>query len=105
MLEVILGGTADRQEFLSDGFRKQARGQVRPAREVGARARGRVGLAGGRRPGEDHAAAVDPGPRPHLQEVVRRQHHVPVVLDHHDGVAEVAQPVDRADQPKVVGRV
>ena len=52
-----------------------------------------------------HAAAFLARARSHLDQVVGRADHVAVMLDHDDGVAEVAQPLERADQAVVVGRV
>ena len=39
---------------------------------------------------------------PHVDEPVRGAHHLLVVLDHEHGVAEVAEPFQRPDQPAVV---
>ena len=39
---------------------------------------------------------------PHVDEPVGRSHHLLVVLHHEHGVAEVAQTLERADQPAVV---
>ena len=41
----------------------------------------------------------------HVDEPVRGAHHLLVVLDHEHGVAEIAQPFERADQPPVVALV
>ena len=49
--------------------------------------------------------AVLAGARPHVDEPVGVAHHLLVVLDHDHGVAEVAQPLERADQPVVVALV
>ena len=43
-----------------------------------------------------------PAPGPHVDDPVGRAHHLLVVLDHEHGVAEVAQPLERADEPVVV---
>ena len=43
-----------------------------------------------------------PGARPHVDEPVGAAHHLLVVLDDDHGVAEVAQPLERADQLVVV---
>ena len=50
----------------------------------------------------DDLAAVLAGARPHVHDPVGRAHHLLVVLDHEHGVAEVAQPLERADQLPVV---
>ncbi len=59
----------------------------------------------GRRALEDHASAVGAGAGSHLHDAVRGEHHVTVMLDHHQRVAQVAQAVDGSDQPAVVGGV
>ena len=46
-----------------------------------------------------------PAPGPHVDEPVGAAHHLLVVLDDEHGVAEVAQPLERADQPVVVALV
>src|SRR3990172_5218821 len=45
------------------------------------------------------------GARAHVDQPVRRAHHRFVVLDDEHGVAEIAQPLERADQAVVVRRV
>ncbi len=50
-------------------------------------------------------AAVLARRRAHVDQVVRRAHRALVVLDHEHGVAEVAQPLQRRDQPLVVALV
>ena len=49
--------------------------------------------------------AVLAGARPHVDEPVGAPHHLLVVLDDDDGVAEVAEPLERPDQPVVVALV
>ena len=58
-----------------------------------------------RRPLGDDVAAVLARARPHVDEPVGRAHHLLVVLDDEHGVAEVAEPLERADQPAVVALV
>ena len=53
----------------------------------------------------DDAAAVLPRAGAHVDEPVGGAHHLLVVLDHEHRVAEVAQPLERADQPVVVALV
>ena len=53
----------------------------------------------------DDLAPVLAGARPHVDEPVGGAHHLLVVLDDEHGVAEVAQPLERADQPAVVALV
>ena len=53
----------------------------------------------------DHVAAVLARARAHVDEIVGRAHHLLVVLDDEHGVAEVAQPLERRDQPLVVALV
>ena len=45
------------------------------------------------------------GARAHVDDPVGRAHHLLVVLDDEHGVAEVAQPLERRDQPAVVALV
>ena len=53
----------------------------------------------------DDVAAVLAGARAHVDEPVGGAHHLLVVLDDEHGVAEVAQPLERADQLVVVALV
>ena len=46
-----------------------------------------------------------PAPGPEIDDVVGGAHHVGIVLDHHDRVAEVAQLFQDADQPAGVAAV
>ncbi len=74
-----------RQELAGD--------RLRVARDLRGRALG------------DDVAAVLARARPHVDEPVGGAHHLLVVLDDEHGVAEVAQPLERADQPVVVALV
>ena len=56
----------------------------------------------GDRAGVDHRAAVLPRARADVDHVVGRADGLLVVLDHDDRVAQVAQPLERADQALVV---
>ena len=58
-----------------------------------------------RRPLGDDVPAVLARARAHVDEPVGAPHHLLVVLDDDDGVAEVAEPLERADQPVVVALV
>ncbi len=58
-----------------------------------------------RRPFRDDVAAVLARAGPHVHEPVGRPHHLLVVLDDEHGVAKVAQPLERADEPAVVALV
>ena len=53
----------------------------------------------------DDAAAVDARARAHVDEPVGRAHRLLVVLDDDHGVADVAQALERRDQPRVVALV
>ena len=53
----------------------------------------------------DDLAAVLARARPHVDELVGGAHHLLVVLDDEHGVAEVAEPLERRDQPPVVALV
>ena len=65
----------------------------------------RRGRAGRRRAGDDDVAAVRAGAGADVDQVVGGADAVLVVLDHEDGVADVAQAVERADQARVVALV
>ena len=53
----------------------------------------------------DHLPAVHPGARTEVQHVVRGLDGLPVVLDHHDGIADVPQPMEGLQQLPVVARM
>ena len=59
---------------------------------------------GGRALGDDLSPVLARA-RPHVNEPVGGPHHLLVVLDDEHGVAEVAEPLERADQPAVVALV
>ena len=56
-----------------------------------------AGSAGG-----DHLAAMDAGARAHIDEIIGAADRVLVMLDDDHGVAEIAQPFQRREQPVVV---
>src|SRR5207302_4484190 len=58
-----------------------------------------------RRAFRNDLAAVQAGARPHVDEPVGAPHQLLVVLDDDDGVADVAQSLERADQARVVALV
>ena len=104
LLEVVLGRAVD----LHVARRLSPRG-----RDVD-RPRAREELAGQRlldphdlvgRARRHHVAAVLARRRAHVDQVVGGAHRALVVLDHEHGVAEVAQPLQRRDQPLVVALV
>ncbi len=74
-------------------------------REIAARQR--VGMRGdvGGPARRHHPAAGFPGARPHVDDVIGLADRFLVVLDHDDGVAEVAQALQRLDEPRVVALV
>ena len=57
------------------------------------------------RTGRDDPAALASGQRSHIDDIVRRPHHILVVLDHDDRIARIAQLLEAADQPLVVALV
>jgi hypothetical protein len=67
--------------------------------------RRRVALDGLRGALGDDVSAVLARARAHVDQVVGRAHHLLVVLDDEDGVAEVAQALERGDQLAVVALV
>ena len=54
---------------------------------------------------EDDLTAALPRPRPHVDHPVGRQHHGRIVLDHHQRVAGVAQPLHRLDDAMHIARM
>src|SRR3954466_15328118 len=54
------------------------------------------------RTGGDHVSTVFARTRPEGDDVIRGPHRLLVVLDHDDGVAEVAQLLQRREQSRVV---
>ncbi len=58
-----------------------------------------------RRPLRHDVPAVVAGPGAHVDEPVGRAHHLLVVLDDEHGVAQIAEPLERADQLAVVALV
>src|SRR5690606_19293024 len=53
----------------------------------------------------DDMAAVNAGGRPHVDDVIGRENGFLVVLDHDDGIAEVAQALQRIQKAGVVALV
>ena len=103
-LQVVLGGAADREVAAVVLAPRRDRDPPLAREELaGDRAlvphhvlRGALG---------DDVAAVLAGAGAHVDEVVGRAHHLLVVLDDEDGVAERLQPLERADQLVVVALV
>ncbi len=50
----------------------------------------------------DDLAAARTGARPKIENVIRRANRFFVVLDHDDGIPEIAQPAKRVEEPRVV---
>ena len=104
VLEVVLRRALDLHvagrlaALLRDSIRARARQEL-----PGRRVRDLHDLVG--RALRDDVAAVLAGARPHVDQVVGRAHRALVVLDHQHGVAEVAQALQRRDQPLVVALV
>ena len=73
--------------------------------EILAGQRIRVGHDVGRRAFGDDAAAMDAGAGADIDHVIGGADGVLVVLDHDHGVAEVAQPLQRFQQPRIVALV
>ena len=105
-LQVVPHGTQDAQ--LALGVRSGARlgdldaqiaGQVAAGERLGVGCDLRSGALG------DHLPAMDPGTGTHVHHQVGGADRLLVVLDHDDGVADVAQVVEGAQQPLVVALV
>ena len=103
-LQVVLGGTADREDAAVVLAPRRDRDRAPAGEEVAGdgalRAhhllRGALG---------DDLAAVLAGARPHVDDPVGDAHHLLVVLDDEHGVAERLQPLQRRDQAVVVALV
>ena len=55
--------------------------------------------------GEDDLAALHARARAHLDQMIGGEHHVSVVLNDDERVAEVAEALKRANESSVVGRM
>ena len=64
-----------------------------------------MGAEGGRAAEEHHLAAALTGPGAQVQDPVRLQHDLRVMLDHDQGVAGIAQALHHADDAQHVARV
>ena len=103
-LQVVLGGAADREMAVV----VLAPGRDRDPPLAGEELAGDRALDTHhvlRRALGDDVAAVLAGARAHVDEVVGRAHHLLVVLDDEDGVAERLEPLERPDQLVVVALV
>ena len=105
-LQVVAARAFDRQRALRvDAMPARRHRDLPPPGEVlaGQRMRGEADLLG--RPLRDDLSAVLARARPHVDDVVRRRDRVVVVLDDDHAVAEVAQVLERGEQPVVVALV
>ena len=105
-LEVVLARAADGQRLAvaRPAPRRASRSIARAGEELPGRRRlAREQIV--ERALHDDLAAVDAGARAHLDEVVGGADRVLVVLDDDDGVADVAQALERRDHLDVVLRV
>ncbi len=75
------------------------------ARQVAAGERGGVGLDLRRRALRNHLATVHPGSRAQVDHMIGAADRVLVMLHDDDGIPQVTQPVQRAQQPLVVALV
>ena len=105
LLQVVRGGAAHNQRAAVAGPAAVGHRDLPLAGQVLAGDRGRCAghLVG--RAGRHHLAAVLAGAGAEVDQVVGGAHHRLVVLDHEHGIAEVAQPQERADEPLIVDRV
>ena len=103
-LEVVLAGAAD--DELAAPLAPLGRDRDRDLpREVAAGQRRRIPDHLRRRAGRDDLAAVLAGARAEVDQVVGGAHRALVVLDDDHRVAEVAKPLERPDQLRVVALV
>ena len=105
VLEVVLGDPLDEDlagrlaPLLGDRDQRECRARNWPGQRLG------IGLHLRRRALGDDVPAVLAGPGAHVDHVIGRAHRPLVVLDHDHRVPEVAQALQRADQPLVVALV
>ena len=97
--------TTRRNRFGSWRWRRDGSAICPAPAQVLAGERGRVALDLGGRALRDDLAAVLAGPGPHVDHVVGRVDRLLVVLDHDHRVAQVAQALERVDEPRVVALV
>ena len=108
VLEVVLAGAADGDHVARAGAAAGRHRDGPLAREVlpgDGLLVGEQAAPAGHGAGVDDGAAVLPRPRADVDHVVGRADGLLVVLHHDDRVAQVAQPLQRADQPLVVALV
>ena len=105
VLEVVGARALDAQPLAGAGAARFGHRDLLVAGQVLRGQAGRVAhhLVG--RAGGDHLAAMDAGARPHVDQVVGGADRLLVVLDDDHGVAEVAQPLQRLQQARVVALV
>ncbi len=105
VLEVVLAGAVDGEVEAVAGPPARGQGDLACAAQVltGDGLAAADDLLQGA--GDHHLAALLAGAGPHVDDVVGGAHHRLVVLDDEDGVAEVAQPLQGADEAGVVDRV
>ena len=105
VLQVVMPCALDPQKLLADGPRFLGHRNRLFAGQVAARETARcAGNLFGRALAHDFTAA-HPRPRPEVDQVVGGAHRVFVVLDHNDGVAQVAKLRERVEQAVVVARM
>ena len=59
----------------------------------------------GRMPFDDHFTATNTRTRPEIDQVIALAHRVFIVLDHDDGIPDIAKVLKRADQAIVIARM
>ena len=104
VFQVIGARTAHRQPARG-GFAVQRHGDAAAAGEIRARDRFRAGHDFLRRALRDELAAVFARARANIHDLIRGQHGVLVMLDDDQRVADVAQMLERLDEPRVVALV
>ena len=105
VLEVVVRGARDLERAATRAAALPGQANEPLAREVGARDGVRVVHDLPRRASRDHLAAQLAGAGAHVNHVVGRTDGVLVVLDLDDGVALVAQALERVDEAVVVALV
>ena len=108
VVQVVLAGTLDREHVPAPGPSDGGDGDGLGPGDVLAGQRVGIGLeapGSGDRARVHDAAAVLPRARPDVDHVVGDPDGLLVVLDHDDRVAQVAEPLQRPDEPLVVALV
>ncbi len=101
----MLAGTQHPQAIHARPLRLRVFFDAHPATEKGPGSALPVGVAGLRRAFVNDSAALAPGTRPQLDQMIGRAHGLRIVLDHDDRIPPVPQVAERLDQTAIIQRV